>query len=91
MSAARAIRPLVAGNWKMNGLKASLADAIAVRDRIASAPGAAAIDVMICPPATLVASLGGGGQGLQADRRRAGLPRQAVGRPYGRCRGRDAC
>ena len=57
MSAARAIRPLVAGNWKMNGLKASLADAIAVRDRIASAPGAAAIDVMICPPATLVASL----------------------------------
>ncbi len=26
------IRPLVAGNWKMNGLKASLAQAFAVRD-----------------------------------------------------------
>ncbi len=28
------IRPLVAGNWKMNGLRASLAEALAVRDAL---------------------------------------------------------
>ncbi len=47
-----AIRPLVAGNWKMNGLKASIAEALAVRDGVAERRPAA--DVMICPPATLV-------------------------------------
>lgn len=51
-----AIRPLVAGNWKMNGMKASLTEAQAVRTHIsASAP--LSVDVMICPPATLVAAL----------------------------------
>jgi triosephosphate isomerase (TIM) len=57
MTMARSIRPLVAGNWKMNGLKTSLTEAIKVRDAIKSAPGAASIDVMICPPATLVSQL----------------------------------
>jgi triosephosphate isomerase len=54
--AGRTIRPLVAGNWKMNGLEAQLAEAVRVRDAIsgAAAPGA---DAMICPPATLVAAL----------------------------------
>lgn len=44
-------RPLVAGNWKMNGLRASLAEILAVRNGIASAN----CDVAICPPATLIA------------------------------------
>jgi triosephosphate isomerase (TIM) len=46
-----AIRPIVIGNWKMNGLKASLAEAILIKDGLAAAPGP--VDVMICPPATL--------------------------------------
>jgi triosephosphate isomerase len=44
-------RPLVAGNWKMNGLKAS---AGALEAIIAGAHGLANADFMICPPATLV-------------------------------------
>lgn len=59
----RTIRPLVAGNWKMNGLKAQLGEALRVRDAIsapATQPGA---DVMICPPATLVAELAAAAQG----------------------------
>ena len=47
-----AIRPLVAGNWKMHGLKAALQEALAVKEKVAAAPLPA--DVMICPPATLV-------------------------------------
>jgi triosephosphate isomerase len=50
------IRPFVAGNWKMNGLAAATAEAAAVRDALAGA-GSAAPEVMICPPATLVAAL----------------------------------
>ena len=49
----RSIRPLVAGNWKMNGLKADLGIAAAV----AQGYGAglkAAVDLAICPPATLL-------------------------------------
>ncbi len=45
-------RVLVAGNWKMNGLRqdgGTLAGALAAR---AKAPGAA--DILICPPATLL-------------------------------------
>jgi triosephosphate isomerase len=44
-------RPLVAGNWKMNGLRASLAEVAAVKAGI----GSAGCDVAICPPATLIA------------------------------------
>ena len=47
-------RPLIAGNWKMNGLKASVAelekivrDSRDLRERI---------DLMVCPPATLIMS-----------------------------------
>jgi len=50
------IRPLVAGNWKMNGLRAALAEATAVRDAL-PALGGGAPDVMICPPASLLTSL----------------------------------
>ena len=43
--------PLIAGNWKMNGVAASLAEAQAVAAGIQSAKAR----VAICPPATLVA------------------------------------
>jgi triosephosphate isomerase len=47
-------RPLVAGNWKMNGLTASLAELDLI---VASAPQLASrLDLMVCPPATLVAA-----------------------------------
>jgi triosephosphate isomerase len=55
--AAAGIRPLVAGNWKMNGLTASLAEARLVQDRLGGPDFAPGADVMICPPATLVAAL----------------------------------
>src|ERR1700760_474323 len=49
-----AIRPLIAGNWKMNGLKASLAELDAM---LAGAPAVAAkADLLVCPPATLIAA-----------------------------------
>ena len=45
------IRPLVAGNWKMNGGKESLIEIEAVRDAVATEEQT---DVAICPPATLI-------------------------------------
>jgi triosephosphate isomerase (TIM) len=49
-----AIRPLIAGNWKMNGLKASAAEFEAM---LAGAPGVAVkADLLVCPPATLIAA-----------------------------------
>jgi triosephosphate isomerase len=50
-----AIRPLIAGNWKMNGLKASLAEFEAMREGAAAV--AAKADLLVCPPATLIAGL----------------------------------
>jgi triosephosphate isomerase len=48
-----AIRPLIAGNWKMNGLKSSAAEFEAM---LAGAPALAAkADLLVCPPATLIA------------------------------------
>jgi triosephosphate isomerase (TIM) len=48
-----AIRPLIAGNWKMNGLRSSTAEFEAM---LAGAPGVAAkADLLVCPPATLIA------------------------------------
>ena len=52
---AAAIRPLVAGNWKMNGVKAALNEITAIAAAVA-AGGAARADVAICPPATLLAA-----------------------------------
>jgi triosephosphate isomerase (TIM) len=47
-------RPLIAGNWKMNGLKSSAAE---VEKLVKAAPGLARmLDLMVCPPVTLVAS-----------------------------------
>ncbi|MET0639993.1 MAG: triose-phosphate isomerase [Hyphomicrobium sp.] len=51
----RTIRPLVAGNWKMNGHKASLAEALAVRDALSGDLASLQADVLIAPPATLIA------------------------------------
>jgi triosephosphate isomerase len=46
-------RPLVAGNWKMNGLSASLGE---LQKIMAGADNLTAVDLMICPPATLIAA-----------------------------------
>jgi len=49
-----AIRPLIAGNWKMNGLRASSAEFEAM---LAGASAVAAkADLLVCPPATLIAA-----------------------------------
>lgn len=53
----RAVRPLVAGNWKMNGLKGSLAEAGIVQDALGGALRAIDADILIAPPATLIAAL----------------------------------
>ena len=45
-------RPLVAGNWKMNGLQGSLSELLAI---IEGARQLTALDLMVCPPATLLA------------------------------------
>jgi triosephosphate isomerase (TIM) len=66
-------RPLIAGNWKMNGLKASqesLADIVAGAKELRGA-----VDVMVCPPATLAMLFAGladgavaiGGQNCHAE------------------------
>nr|MBA3325451.1 triosephosphate isomerase [Paracoccaceae bacterium] len=61
-------RKLVAGNWKMNGLAASAA----VLDALVAADPTPGCDVLICPPATLIARLAGrgvaiGGQDCHPD------------------------
>jgi triosephosphate isomerase len=53
MSDVTAIRPLVAGNWKMNGLLPSLAELKALRAQVERKPISSA-DLMVCPPATLL-------------------------------------
>lgn len=69
-------RPLIAGNWKMNGLTAdgeALAKALAAK--LKGAP--AAVDMLVCPPATLVdrvaravegSALAVGGQDCHAEK-----------------------
>jgi triosephosphate isomerase len=49
----RSIKPLVAGNWKMNGLKADLAVAAEVAKGY-DGPLKQAVDLAICPPASLL-------------------------------------
>ena len=68
-------RPLIAGNWKMNGLKLdglTLAQAVA---QDVGKPGAVGCELLVCPPATLVmtiahvlvgSSVGLGGQDCHA-------------------------
>src|SRR5579863_589191 len=47
-------RPLVAGNWKMNGLGASAAQLDTIVAGAAKLP--ARVDILVCPPFTLVAA-----------------------------------
>jgi triosephosphate isomerase len=56
-------RPLVAGNWKMNGLGRSIAELDKVM--AGSAPFTGKADLMICPPATLVAAFAAKARGSQ--------------------------
>jgi triosephosphate isomerase (TIM) len=58
------IRPLIAGNWKMNGLKSSMAEFDAM---LKGAPAVAAkADLLVCPPATLVSAFATKAQGSEA-------------------------
>ncbi|MEE2691590.1 MAG: triose-phosphate isomerase [Pseudomonadota bacterium] len=58
------MKPLIAGNWKMNGLAASLGEIDELLRLLGGKPPAAA-DVLVCPPATILAAaatrLGGSG------------------------------
>ncbi len=47
------IRKLAAGNWKMNGLTADIAEV----EKLARAHPTPSCDVLICPPATLIAPM----------------------------------
>jgi triosephosphate isomerase len=47
------MRSLVAGNWKMNGLSASLAELDRLKQALAAAPPAC--EMLVCPPFTLIA------------------------------------
>jgi len=49
----KALRPLVAGNWKMHGRLASAAEVDVVKERLACHSGVGC-DIMICPPAPYI-------------------------------------
>ena len=53
-------RPLVAGNWKMHGLQSSIGE---LEKIIAGAPALAEVELMVCPPATLIASFAAAARG----------------------------
>lgn len=55
-------RKLAAGNWKMNGLTAHLSEI----EALCAAHGKAGCDVLICPPATLLAPMAARVQGAVA-------------------------
>lgn len=44
-------RPLIAGNWKMNGLRGSVDELRSITAQAAALPGC---DLLVCPPATLI-------------------------------------
>ena len=50
------LKPLIAGNWKMNGLRASLGEISALLDKIGGAAPKDR-DILICPPATILAQM----------------------------------
>jgi triosephosphate isomerase (TIM) len=54
-------RPLVAGNWKMNGLQASVAE---LKKILAGASKLAdRVEILVCPPATLLAAFAAAARG----------------------------
>jgi triosephosphate isomerase (TIM) len=56
-------RPLIAGNWKMNGLSAS----ITLLDKIVAGAAnlPATVDILVCPPFTLLAAFAARAQGTR--------------------------
>ncbi len=48
-------RPLVAGNWKMNGRRS---DGVALAKAVAAAAAGIGAELLVCPPATLLAAVG---------------------------------
>jgi triosephosphate isomerase len=59
------LRPLVAGNWKMNGLAASVAELAKIIQGAGGLAGKA--DLMVCPPATLIAEFARAVRGSQVS------------------------
>jgi triosephosphate isomerase (TIM) len=55
-------RPLVAGNWKMNGLRASID---VLKKIIYGARALGNVDIIVCPPATLIASFADAARGTR--------------------------
>jgi triosephosphate isomerase (TIM) len=58
-----AIRPLIAGNWKMNGLKAAFSEFEAML--AGSSAVSAKADLLVCPPATLISSFAERARGVR--------------------------
>jgi triosephosphate isomerase len=56
-------RPLIAGNWKMNGLAASVTQLDKIIAGAANLP--ATVDVLVCPPFTLLAAFAARAQGTR--------------------------
>lgn len=50
-------KPLIAGNWKMNGLRASLSEITSLLEGVRAGGLDAGADILICPPATLIAPM----------------------------------
>lgn len=48
---------MVVGNWKMNGLRETLKEARHVNDAISASNQLSLVDVILCPPATLLISM----------------------------------
>ena len=88
-------RPLVAGNWKMNGLQRSAQGAGRGRAGLHARACKAKVDLLVCPPATLIAHWPRKRRRLAASPSagRIATPRQSgayhrrhLGRDAGRCR-----
>jgi triosephosphate isomerase (TIM) len=56
-------RPLIAGNWKMNGLQRSVAELQNIITQ--SGDATAKIDLLVCPPATLIATFAEAARGTK--------------------------
>ncbi|WP_338144411.1 triose-phosphate isomerase [Neoroseomonas marina] len=54
------MRPLIAGNWKMHGLAA---DGLTLARAVAAGAAGASAEILVCPPATLVAAVAAAVQG----------------------------
>ncbi len=57
-------KPIIAGNWKMNGLQKSKSEVTKLAKRMEKLP-TRACDVLICPPATIIATLSQTAKGTQ--------------------------